>query len=232
MKYFVILVMFFLAVPNMEAQKKQKETLNTDTTSTESSVTGNSEEMVVNQENLEWLGFGPRNYRNLFLRLSTPLEGKQISGDVTTNNEGKVVFKKRPNLKIRSEDRAQVTAWTEANPNDKSWVGDKIQVSFSLKGESAGYCVLWFVVREWGGDETTAIVPDSKESDNSMFYIATAEGKYSFGQSSAESRLIFDLITEDQDDPSESQTRKPGESTGGKISPNKWSNKGMTIGDL
>ncbi len=218
----------------VDAQKKQKNKpeTNADTTSTTSSSasSGAEEELSFSEENLAWLGFGPQNYRNLHVRLSAPLTGKQTMGDAHVDDEGRVVYKKRPDLKINSEDRGLITNWISEGPS--GWLGDRVQVSFSLKGEKAPYAVIWFRVREWAGDETTSILPDSKEADGSLFYLSTAEGKYSFPSSAAEVRLIFDLVTEDSEEPTESETRKPGETTGGKKEQNKWSNKGMSVSDL
>jgi hypothetical protein len=151
-------------------------------------------------------------------------------GDAHVDDEGRIVYKKRPDLKINPEDRGLITNWVAGGP--EGWIGDRVQVSFSLKGEKAPYAVIWFLVREWAGDETTSILPDAKEPDGSLFYLSTAEGKYSFPSSAAEVRLIFDLVTEESEEPTESETRKPSETTGGKKEQNKWSNKGMSVSDL
>lgn len=231
---FFVMLLFLLSPGIVNAQKKQKSQAQTeaaaDTVSASPTSSSQSEELSFSEENLAWLGFGPQNYRNLHLRLSQPLVGKQMQGDVHVDDEGKIVYKKRPDIRIDSDDRGLVTNWVPLGK--PGWIDDHIEVSFTLKGEKAPYAVIRFQVREWAGDETTSILPDSKEADGSLFYISTAEGKYSFPPSAAETRLLFDLVTEDSDEPTESETRKPGESTGGKKETNKWSNRGMTVADL
>lgn len=221
-----------------KATKTQSEQKDPSETNSGSS-SGSIQTASVNRENLESFGIGPGNYRNFFVKLSSTLEGKRENksgegAEIFTNQDGVLVKKKKPNIKIGTDVLGQVTDWSTNGTG--RWDDDTLTISFSHQSDKTPYVTVKFRFREWQGDEATSLCvdPKNREIDGSLFYLKIADGWFSFPPSAAETRLLFDYIEEKEEDPYEPTSRKPGESTGGKQESDgsKWSNKGMTIGDL